>query len=303
MAIDNRSKASSNAKGLPGMSRLSSLIGAILLAGVTGCISCAGGASMFLRARDSEIKDCTQAVETARDDAQRAKAYSSRGAAYSEKARYSRLQKLISNDEYGRLFDLAIRDHNRAVSLNPARADVYFNRAQAYYDRGSLDLIYVTNPFDAKPRNNTWLRSAASDFEKATERNSKHSLAFDRLGLAYESNNEAEKAIRAYTQEMALDSRLGKRRLADAYCVMGYEQQLQKEWEAAVAAYHKSIEFDVADNKTCPVEPFEAMIAIYTTESRQYNNAWEIVQQAKKAGRRIRSELIERLTKDSARAN
>ena len=37
---------------------------------------------MLRSARDREIKDATQAIEIARDDAPRAKAYSSRGAAY-----------------------------------------------------------------------------------------------------------------------------------------------------------------------------------------------------------------------------
>jgi Flp pilus assembly protein TadD len=91
------------------------------------------------------------------------------------------------------------------------------------------------------------------DFEKAAEKDPKNSLAFDMLGLAYESNGEADRAIRAYTQEMALDRRLGKSRLADAYCIIGYEQQLRKDWDAASAAYRKSIEFGVAD-KSCPVE-------------------------------------------------
>jgi len=77
------------------------------------CIGCAWGPAVFLSGRDWEIKDSTQAIEIARDDAQRAKAHSSRGAAYSEKARYSRLSKPISNDEYDRLFDLAMRDHNQ----------------------------------------------------------------------------------------------------------------------------------------------------------------------------------------------
>jgi hypothetical protein len=285
------------------MSRLSLLSGVILLAGLTVCIRCGGGAAMFLGARDREIENATRAIETARDDGQRAKAYSSRGAAYSEKARYSRIQKLISNDEYERLFDLAIRDHNQAVSLNPASAEAYFNRAQAYYDRGSLDLIYLTDPYDAKPRNNPWLHAAALDFEKVTEKDPRNSRAFDMLGLTYESNNEADKAILAYTQEMALDARLGRLRLADVYCVAGYEQQLQKDWDAAVAAYQKSITFGESDDKTCPIEPFEAMAAIYTTESRQYDKAWEMVQRAQKAGRRIGSEVIERLKKDSGRAN
>jgi len=258
---------------------------------------------MFLSARDQEINNSTQAIESARDDAQRAKGYSSRGAAYSEKARYSRLSKLISDDEYDRLFDLAIKDHDQAVALNPASAEVYFNRAQTYYYRGSLDLIYVTNPFEAKPRNNTWLHAAALDFEKAAEKDPKNSLAFDRLGLTYESNGEADKAIRAYTQEMALDRRLGKSRLADAYCIIGYEQQLQKDSDAAVAAYEKSIEFGLADDKSCPIEPFAAMAAIYTTETRQYDKAWDIIHRAQKVGRRIGSDVIDRLMKDSARTN
>ena len=202
------------------MSRLSSLCAVVLLAGLIVCIGCAGGPAMFLSARDREIKDSTQAIEIARDDAQRAKAYSSRGAAYSEKARYSRLSKLISSDEYDRLFDLAMKDHNQAVALNPNDGEGSFNRAQTYYDRGSLDLIYVPNPFEAKPRN-TWLHAAVLDFKKAAEKDPKNSLALDRLGLTYESNGEADKAIRAYTQEMALDRRLGKSRLADAYCIIG----------------------------------------------------------------------------------
>src|ERR1700674_5462896 len=80
---------------------------------------CEMGPSMFLGARDREISDSTQAVQSARNDVERAKAYSSRGTACSEKARYSRISKLIPNEEYERLFDLAIKDHNQAVALNP----------------------------------------------------------------------------------------------------------------------------------------------------------------------------------------
>ena len=92
MAMDGPAKESPAVTGPLGLSRLSSLCGLVLLVGsivFTGCVEM--GPTMFLSARDSEIKDSTQAIETARDDAQRAKAYSSRGAAYSEKARYSRI--------------------------------------------------------------------------------------------------------------------------------------------------------------------------------------------------------------------
>src|SRR5262249_17515501 len=148
------------------------------------------GPNTFLSDRDSEIKDATAAIANARDDTQRAKAYSTRGAAYSEKARFSRISKQIPNDEYERLFDLAMKDHNQAVALNSADAEIYFNRAQANYDRGTLDLV-----FDNKAGSKQWLDAAASDFEKAVAKDPKNALAFDRLGLTYEQNDQADKAI------------------------------------------------------------------------------------------------------------
>lgn len=91
---------------------------------------CEMGPAMFLGARDREIGESTQAVQSARTDAGRAKAYSTRGVAYSEKARYSREFKLIPADEYERLFDLAVKDHDEAVRLNPDSAEMYFNRGR-----------------------------------------------------------------------------------------------------------------------------------------------------------------------------
>src|SRR4029079_15840248 len=156
---------------------------------------CGMGPSMFLGARDREINDSTQALQSARNDVERAKAYSSRGAAYSEKARYSRISKLIPTEAYERLFDLAIKDHNQAVALDPSNAEAYFNRAQAYYDRGTLDLVYNTEAWVVPPTTKSWLDAAASNFEKAIEKNPKNSLALDRLGLAYEQAGEEDKAV------------------------------------------------------------------------------------------------------------
>src|SRR5207253_2816866 len=62
--------------------------------------------SWYLSGCDRDIKNSTQAIETARDNARRAAAYAQRGRAYSEKARYCRVFKLILADEYGRLFGL-----------------------------------------------------------------------------------------------------------------------------------------------------------------------------------------------------
>ena len=244
------------------VAQASALCGLTLLVGLIACPGCGGGAASFLGAQDREIEDATRAIAAAHNDAQRAKAYSSRGTAYSEKARYSRLQKLISGEAYERLFDLAIADHDHAVALNPTSAEAYFNRAQAYYDRGSGDLIYATDPYAGRPRHNRWLTAAAADFVRSIEQDPGNSLAFDRLGLAYESNGETDAAIQAYTREMALDSRLGKMRLADAYCVIGYERQLQNDVHGAVAAYQKSSAFGTADDKTCPVQPVDALAAL-----------------------------------------
>jgi tetratricopeptide (TPR) repeat protein len=263
---------------------------------------CELGPSMFLGAGDREISDSTQAVHSARNDVERAKAYSSRGTAYSEKARYSRISKLIPSEEYERLFDLAMKDHNQAVTLNPSNAEVYFNRAQTYYDRGTLDLVYNTEPWLVDPTTKSWLDAAASDFEKAIEKDPKNSLALDRLGLAYEQAGEEHNAVRAYTQELALDP-LGKQRLADAYCFFGFRHQQQKEFAAAAAAYQKSTEFGIADDKSCPYNPLENGVAIYTTETREYDKAWEMVHEAQKVGRRISPEVTERLRKDSRRTN
>ncbi len=281
-----------------GLFSRSSLCSLVLLANLIVCVDCTD----FLSARNGEIQDATRALATARDDGERAKAYSARGTAYSEKARYGRITKRIANDEYERLFDLAIKDHNQAVALNPGSPEVYFNRGHAYYDRGSQDLIYNTEPWIVASTTKSWLDAAASDFEKAAEKDPKKDMAFDLLGLAREQAGEEDEAVRAYTQEMALNP-LGKQRLADAYCFFGFRHQQQQQYAAAAAAYQKSIEFGRADDKSCPYEPFASMVGIYVNETREYDKAWEGVHRAWKAYRPIPPELIERLKKESGRTN
>jgi tetratricopeptide (TPR) repeat protein len=194
----------------------------------------------------------------------------------------------------------SIPHFQKAVTLDPNNAEMYFNRAQTNYDRGTLDLVENKEPLLVNPTTKSWLDAAASDFEKAAEIDPKNSLTLDRLGLTYEQADEEDKAVRAYTQEWALD-RLGKQRLADAYCFFGFRHQQQKELAAAAAAYQKSIEFGVADDKSCPYDALGNGIEIYTIETREYDKAWEMVHQAQKANRLIAPELIERLKKDSKR--
>jgi hypothetical protein len=39
------------------------------------------------------------------------------------------------------LFGLAIQDHDQAIALDPAKAETYYNRGQAYYDRAALETV------------------------------------------------------------------------------------------------------------------------------------------------------------------
>ena len=269
------------------------LLGFLLL----GC----GGPSYYLASYERDIDSSTRAIDTARDDAHRADAYSKRGSAYSEKARYSRAFKLISPDEYARLFDLAIKDHDQAIALDPASAEAYFSRGVAYYDRAVLEVVVNGTLVGDKATWNLWFDPAIADFRKATEKDSRHSLAWDRLGLSHETIGELDQAIDDYTQEMATEPKLGKSRVANAYCLRGTSNQKEKKYDAAVADYEKAIDLGAAaDDWSC--DPYNPLFGLYA-ESRRYDQGWEIVHKARTSGKWIMPELLDRLQMESGRSN
>jgi len=275
---------------LRGFASLGSLILLAIL--LTGCSLVP---ALFDIDPDRDIGAATQALQSARNDVERAKAYSNRGVAYADKARMSRKFKEPPTEEYERLYSLAFKDHAEAIRLNPDVAELYFHRAEAYYDRGSWALVEQQ---DGKP----WLDLAAADFEKATGLDPKYDLAFDRLGLTHEENGEFDKAIRDYTRELALNP-WGKQRLADAHCDWGFVLQQNKDYAAAAAEFQKSIEFGTADGDVCRSDPFESLVWFYTTKTHQYDQAWDFLHQARRSGRRIQPELVDRLKKDSGRTD
>lgn len=246
--------------------------------------------SLYLSGCDRDIRNSTRTIETARDDAQRAAGCAQRGRAYSEKARYSRAFKLIPADEYGRLFSLAVKDHDHAVALDSGSAEAYFTRGQTYYDRAALE-----EPMDAKP----WFERAAADFKKFVERDGRHYLAWDRLGLVHLTTGELDQAIGDFTQEMALNPQ-GRARLSDAYCIRGSAYQKEKKYDASIADYEKAIEIG-ATADGCSCEPYNPLVGLYCGESRQYDKGWEVVHKAQKSRRWIAPELLEKLKKDSGR--
>jgi tetratricopeptide (TPR) repeat protein len=256
--------------------------------------------SLYLAGYDRDISSSTRAVETARDDAHRATAYSKRGSAYSEKARYSRAFKLISADEYGRLFGLAIQDHDRAIALDPTNAEAYFNRGQTYYDRAVLETVVDGVAVGTDAARKAWFDPAVADFKKAVERDSRHYRAWDMLGLTHETTGELDQAINEYSQEMALNS-LGRSRVANAYCLRGGSDQKEKKHDAAIADYEKAIALGAAaDDWSC--DPYNPLFGLYA-EGRRYDQGWEVVHKARTSGKWIEPELLERLKKESGRSN
>jgi tetratricopeptide (TPR) repeat protein len=254
----------------------------------------------YLASYERDINGATRAIETARDDVQRAAAYSKRGSAYSEKARYSRAFKLISTDEYKHLFGLAIQDHDHAIALQPTNAAAYLSRGQAYYDRAVLETVVDGKLVATAAEQKTWFEPAVADFKKATERNGRLDQAWDMLGLTHETTGELDQAISEYSQEMALNE-LGKSRLANAYCLRGGADQQEKKRDAAIADYEKAIALGAtADDWSC--DPYNPLFMVYA-QSARYDQSWEVVHRAQKFGKWIDPDLLNRLKKESGRSN
>src|SRR5579871_1182544 len=248
--------------------------------------------SLYLAGYDRDISRATRAIETARDDVHRAAAYTKRGSAYSEKARYSRAFKLISADEYGRLFGLAVKDHDQAVALDPASAEAYYWRGQTYYDRAVLEVVVNGYLVGTDEGRKAWFAPAVADFKKATERDGRHDRAWDGLGLIHETTREFDEAVSDYSQELALNPKLGRLRLADAYCERGGSHQKEKQDDAAIADYEKSIDTG-ASADGCSCDPYNPLFVLHG-ENRRYDQAWEIVHKAQRSKKWIEPEFLDK---------
>jgi len=277
--------------------KIVSLLCASLLLFLAGCTRIAH--ALYLSSYDRDISSSTKAIESAPDNAHRAEAYAKRGSAYSEKARYSRAFKLISTDEYNGLFGLAIKDHDQAISLDPS-AEAYYTRGVTYYDRAELDAVVDGRLEGSDADRKAWFEPATADFKKAVERDSRLYLAWDRLGMIHETTGELDQAISDYSQEMALN-RLGRLRLADAYCARGRFDQKEKKEDAAIADYEKSIDIG-ASADGCSCDPYNPLVGLYA-RGRRYDQAWGFVHMAQKSGKWLAPELLDSLKKESGRSN
>lgn len=236
---------------------------------------------------DSEIRKAGAAIAAASTDAQRATAYADRGDAYCEKARYSRLMKLITIEEYERLFQLAIRDHNQAIALDQENADLYYRRGSAYYDHASLDMIY-------NPKATAYLIPARADFSKAVEKNPKHAMAFDMLGLTDSSLRDWTAAVADFEQEAKLNPDSRRYRLSDAYCNRGYIYVGEKKYDLAESDLNHAIEIR-SEGDPCECEPYNPLLAMYLSQTHEYDKARAVAAKARASKSWIAPEYVAQL--------
>lgn len=256
------------------------IVGAIFL---TACSQ-----KLYLSQRDSEIRQATAAIAAAKNDAQRAAAYADRGDGYGEKARYSGVMKLVSVQEYNKLFDLAVQDFNQAVALDPQNAEMYYRRGHNFYNRAAVEMIMDIHA-------TTYLQPAKLDFAKALEKNPKHFMALDMLGLSDASLGEWTEAIDVFGKEVALDS-TKRFRLSDAYCNRGLGYLAGKQFERAAADFNQAIELEVRkQSDPCECEPYGSLMTIYLNQTHQYDKAREVAAKAQASGRWIAPQYLEQL--------
>jgi tetratricopeptide (TPR) repeat protein len=242
---------------------------------------------------DGQIKKASHDIEAATNDAGRAAAYADRGRGYSDKARLSLLRRLITPEEYRRLFGLSITDHEQSIALSPGTAEMYFKRGLSHYDRAAL----ANEPGTDHTR---WFDAARADFAKTVEKDPRHSMAYDYLGLVDEQTDRVEQAIADYTHEMELNPKLGRVRLADVYCNRGRSFLAKKQYDRAVSDFETSIAFGItADGCSC--DPYNPLAHLYIDVMRDYDKGWELVRRTQGSRNAIAPEYIERLQKGSGR--
>jgi tetratricopeptide (TPR) repeat protein len=266
---------------------------AILFAGIVLLGGCAPTYRMYLSwsasGYDGAIRRAGQAIAASRNDAQRSAAYADQADAYNEKARYSRVMKVIPEEEYAKLFDLALQDYKQAMALDPDNAELYYRRGNAYYSRAGLDMIYA-------PYKSDFLAPAKADFSRVVEKNPQNVMALDMLGLTDGSMGDWTQALADFEQESALDPKM-RFRVSDAYCNRGSSYPRDKH-DLAIADLNQAIQMRVASDP-CECEPYNPLLAIYLN-TREYDKAREVVALAKSSGKWIAPENLAQLKASSA---
>lgn len=115
-------------------------------------------------------------------------------------------------------YDLAIKEFNKAIRVNPNLACVYGNRGNAYREKGDFN-------------------RGISDFDAVLRINSKDVLAYYNRGLTYHKKGELEQAISDYNKALELNPKL-----IEAYGNRANAYQEKGDLDSAISDLTKAIE-------------------------------------------------------------
>jgi tetratricopeptide (TPR) repeat protein len=165
---------------------------------------------------------------------------------------YSMRAKLLIEEK--RQFDMALRDYDQAILLDPTSAAGYLNRGRVWrarheYNHAIADYNEAirldpdfANAYNG--RGNAWRHmkeydKAIADYDEAIRLNPISAFIYVNRGLAWSDRHEYDKAIADYSQAIRLDPDL-----AEAYNGRGIAWQHKKEYDRAVADYDEAIRLD-----------------------------------------------------------
>ncbi len=100
---------------------------------------------------------------------------------------YAFYRKRADENNFKGEFDLALKDYNKAIELNPKDSVSYLNRGRAYINTKSYDLAIL-------------------DFDKTIELNPKDSMAFFIRADIYEKKGKFQQAIGDYQKAVEFDA-------------------------------------------------------------------------------------------------
>src|SRR5690242_10169978 len=114
-------------------------------------------------------------------------------------------------------YDQAIADYGEALSRNPTRAVVYYDRAAAYRMKGDYD-------------------KAIADYDRAITLNPRYEDAFVNRGIAYAGKGDTDRAISEYTTALMLDANdaAAYRNRGDAYVDKGDLALAREDYDEAI---------------------------------------------------------------------
>ena len=166
---------------------------------------------------DRSIRGCTAYIDAGTHIAKDvAKAYFNRGIAYDDKSDDNIDEKGGDENNY----DLAIKDYDRAIALDPKMSDAYVNRGRIHFKKQKLDLALkdfnraiLLNPREPVAYNNRGhlnLRKgntdqAMEDFDRAIALDAKQEKSFLGRGRIYHDKKKYDLAIKEFNRAIAID--------------------------------------------------------------------------------------------------